>query len=219
MSNKDMVIKSLTHAVQRLADTLGTKEAELEAKAVELEIKVAELKMKDRADVDLENKMLDQLIEIAELKNHVTDLTEGRDSLQGTPTSQQWKNQRTPATSDDFTSFQGDATAQGRCSHCGKENIENGRGENTLENLKAVQAQKPLLVRRRSSGLAFSKLFPKKHPRLKAGLGGRSLFTKLERKRLSWDRSSGAFPKLIPRHISTNSESSRDDVSDLSFVL
>ena len=104
---KDAVIKSLTYAVQRLADTLGTKEVELETKEIELEAKAAELKMKDRAEVDMECKMLDQLIEIAELKNHVTDLTEGRASTpQDTPTSQQSKNQRTRTTSDGYSSFE-----------------------------------------------------------------------------------------------------------------
>lgn len=43
ISEQEMIIKSLTHAVQRLADTLETKEAEL--------------KMTQRADVDLESKV------------------------------------------------------------------------------------------------------------------------------------------------------------------
>ena len=91
LAEKETVIQSLTYAVQRLADTLETKEVELQAKD-------AELKMTTRSEVDLESKVLDLMIENAELKNQVTDQNEFV-AVQDTPSSQKWKNQRTPATS------------------------------------------------------------------------------------------------------------------------
>ena len=194
LSEKDSVIKSLTYAVQRLADTLDTKEEELQ--------------MKDRVDVDLECKVLDLMIENAELKNRVTDLEEGA-AVQDTPSFQQWKDQRTPATSDDFSSFI-------QRHHNEKENCENVANEKSLVDSKTIHGNKP--PARRSSVLALSKLMPKKLPNLKSGLGGRSLFTKLEGKRVSWGTRSGVFLRLIPRHVSTFNESASDDISDLSSV-
>eukprot|EP00580_Thalassiosira_gravida_P009855 CAMPEP_0201645810 /NCGR_PEP_ID=MMETSP0493-20130528/32813_1 /ASSEMBLY_ACC=CAM_ASM_000838 /TAXON_ID=420259 /ORGANISM="Thalassiosira gravida, Strain GMp14c1" /LENGTH=196 /DNA_ID=CAMNT_0048120833 /DNA_START=470 /DNA_END=1057 /DNA_ORIENTATION=+ len=165
VSKQKLVINSLTYAVQRLADTLRTKEVELETKEAKLEVKAVELKMKDRAEVDLECKMLDQLIEIQKLKNRVTDLTEGRASslTQDTPISQQWnKDHMTRETSDDFSSFQRDAFTRGH--HDDKENCDNGAVEEEngeVENLKAIQVGKTLP--RRSSGRT-SKIMPKKYP-------------------------------------------------------
>ena len=192
------VIKSLTYAVQRLAETLETKE-------VELQTTQAKFKMTNRADVDLESKVLDLMIENAELKNRVTDLQEG-----ATPTSQHWKDHRTPATSDDFSSFQREATVQGR--HVNKENDQNATRQSRLaDSSKTAHVVKPCLSRQRSSGLAFSKFIPRN---LTPGIGGRSLFTNLERKRLSWGKRGISFPKVMPRYISTFTENFSDDMSD-----
>lgn len=193
------VIKSLTHAVQRLAGTLETKETELETTQ-------AELKMKDRAEIELESKVLDLMILVAELKNQVVDRNEEA-AFQDSPSSRQWKEQGTPATTDDFSSFQREAIFQG---HNDNENEDNAIHENNFDvNSKTIQIDKPRRARR-SSGLALSKLLPR---------NGRSLFTNLDRRRLSWgERGGGVFHKIITRHISTFKESTPDDISVRSSV-
>ena len=141
---QEAIIKSLTYAVQRLADALETKEEELQTKEMELQTRNVELQTKEmelqthkdelqtqkaelqtqkaefqitqRVDVELETKVLDLMIENAELKNRVVD-------IQDTPISQQGRKnlQRTPATTDDFSSFQRELTTlQGH--HDDKEN-------------------------------------------------------------------------------------------------
>ena len=225
---QEAIIKSLTYAVQRLADALETKEEELQTKEMELQTRNVELQTKEmelqthkdelqtqkaelqtqkaefqitqRVDVELETKVLDLMIENAELKNRVVD-------IQDTPTSQQWRKnlQRTPATTDDFSSFQRELTT-----HDDKEN-----GENMAEETRPTKLNKPFLARL-SSGPSLSKFIPARNlPSVKAG--GRSLFTNLDRKQMSWGKRSGlSFPKLIPRYIA---ESDLDDVSDLSSSL
>ena len=218
---QEAIIKSLTYAVQRLADALETKEEELQTKEMELQTRNVELQTKEmelqthkdelqtqkaefqitqRVDVELETKVLDLMIENAELKNRVVD-------IQDTPISQQGRKnlQRTPATTDDFSSFQRELTT-----HDDKEN-----GENMAEETRPTKLNKPFLARL-SSGPSLSKFIPARNlPSVKAG--GRSLFTNLDRKQMSWGKRSGlSFPKLMPRHIAV---SDQDDVSDLSSSL
>ncbi|MDB4430492.1 hypothetical protein N9140_00880 [bacterium] len=207
---QETIIKSLTYAVQRLADTLESKEEELQTKERELQTQKAEFQTQkaefqitQRVDVELETKVLDLMIENAELKNRVVD-------IQDTPISRQGRKnlQRTPETTDDFSSFQRElTTSQGH--HDDKEN-----GENMAEETRPTKLKKPFLARR-SSGPSLSQLIPRKLPSVRAG--GRSLLTNFDRKRMSWGKRSGlSFPRLKPRYIA---ESSPDDVSDLSSSL
>ena len=196
-------LSNRTYAVQRLADTLESKEEELQTKERELQTQKAEFQITQRVDVELETKVLDLMIENAELKNRVVD-------IQDTPITRQGRKnlQRTPETTDDFSSFHRELTTlQGH--HDDKEN-----GENKAEDTMPTKLNRPFLARR-SSGPSLSKLIPRKLPSVRAG--GRSLFTNLDRKRMSWGKRSGlTFPRLRPRYIA---ESSPDDVSDLSSSL
>ena len=232
ISEQATMIKSLSTAVKRLADTLETKEAELETKEAELETKeaiietkeaelqttkVAALQLEDRAIdcVDLESKVLDLMIENAELKNQVTDLKEGA-AAQKTPNSKQLKNDKTtPATA--ATSNDSYSLERVRGLPKDKENGENVSHVNSSVTSKAaIQAYQPRS--RQSVGPSLTKcIIPRKLvPNLKSGLGGRSFFANLEGKRLSCSKLDGIFPKLVPRHISIFDESNPDDLSDLS---
>lgn len=142
------------------------------------------------------------MIENAELKNQVTDLTEGA-------SSPEWK-ERTPATSsNDFLSVgREQTTTQGY--HNDKENADNVADSSHLKETNGIQHDKPLP--RRSSGLAL------KLPNLRPGLCGRSLFTSFEHKRLSWNiKGSGLLPKIIPGYVYVL-KGADDDVSDLCSV-
>ena len=193
---QETIIKSLTYAVQRLADTLDTKEEELQAKdtelqaqKVKLQTQKAELAITQRVDVDLETKVLDLMIENAELKNLVVD-------IQDTPISRRGRNlQMTPAITDDFSSFQRELSSlQGG-------HDDKGNGENMAEENMSTKLNKPFLA-----------LLPRKLLSLKAG--GRSLLTN---NRMSWSKKGGlTFPKLKPMYLT---ESSQDDMSDLSSSL
>lgn len=197
------VIQTLTYAVQKLANTLESKEAELETNK-------AELKMTHRVEVDLESKVLDLMIENAELKNQATDQNE-EVVFQDPPSIYRPKEQRTPATTDDFSSFQREAIL--RVVHFNdKENNDNVA--ETVESL--FKSDKPRLIRR-SSGPTLSKLVTSKLPNLKSGLGGRSLFTNIEGKRISWAKGGGYLPKVIPRRIKFD-DSILDELSDISSV-
>ena len=184
MSGKDEVIKSLTYAVQRLADTLETKEEELQTKDTELQTKDAELhQIKDRVDVDLEleTKNLDLMIEVAELKNQVIDLT----SQHGTDTS-------TLPTTDDSSSFQYDSVEQ-QYHHYEKENGENmATASSFISPRPTTKYHRAQSIARRSSGLSLSKLIPKKLPIFNSC----SFLPNLGRK-----RRGGLFPKMNPRQI------------------
>mmetsp|Transcript_38447 Transcript_38447/g.92671 ORF Transcript_38447/g.92671 Transcript_38447/m.92671 type:complete len:197 (+) Transcript_38447:37-627(+) len=113
LSKHDTVIGSLAHPVKHLTDSLETKEAELQVKVAEIGAKDAELKIKDRAEVDLESKVLDLMIENAELKNQVIDGDEVA-TVHDTSSARQRKDQRKPTTSNDCSSLQCGAIVRGQ---------------------------------------------------------------------------------------------------------
>jgi hypothetical protein len=139
----------------------------------------ANLQMKDHFDVGMEIVVLDLILENAQLKNRVEAL----------------KAERTPATSNDFSSFERDALVQ---------NLEN---ESRSVKSRSSYSENPV-PRCRSSMVFLSKFLTTQMPCIKL-TGIRTRDDK---------RRTFLSPMIVPKRICTHFPNLSDDLSDLEEI-